>query len=249
MMLVVNSVMFVLWLIYPPLTSILGLTPARFFSDFPNLIYQVFTYMFMHAGFGHILFNMFALWMFGSEVEQTWGSARFGRFYILAGLAGAALTLIVRSGQAIPMVGASAAIYGVLVAYWLMFPHRMLYIYFMFPIKVKYAIPGMMILGFLFGGPYVAHWAHAGGALFGLIYTRVDWSMLRLGNWFRRVKYERQEAKLQKNRQKAEDTMKRVDEILDKINEVGFENLTRAERQFLEDASSKLSNKKANDQR
>jgi membrane associated rhomboid family serine protease len=151
-MLLVNTALFIATYFAPKLTFYLGLTPALFLGQFPQYLWQPFTYMFMHGGFGHIFFNMFALWMFGTEIERTWGTRTFGRFYLLAGLAGAFLTLIVKYNQMAPMVGASAAVYGVLAVYWLMFPDRQLYIYFLFPVKVKYAIPGLMIIGFFFGG-------------------------------------------------------------------------------------------------
>jgi len=241
-MLIVNGAIFLLQLFTgDQLVHLLGLTPARFFSDFPNLLYQVFTYMFLHAGFGHIFFNLFALWMFGTEIELTWGSRAFGRFYIIAGLCGAILTLIVTPSQSIPMIGASGAIYGVLVAYWLMFPNRYLYLWFLLPVKVKWAIPGFMVLGFLMSGGGVAHMAHLGGALFGLAYLKLDWRLFRFKDRLKNLRYKRQEAKLQRNRRQAEDVMKRVDEILDKINEVGIENLSREERRFLEEASSEMS--------
>jgi membrane associated rhomboid family serine protease len=242
-MLIINGGVYVLQFIFPSLTYNLGLTPARFFSEFPNLLYTIFTYMFLHSTgmFGHILFNMFALWMFGTEIEHTWGSKSFARFYLYCGLAGAILTLIVYPSQAVPMIGASGAIYGVLIAYWLMFPRRNLYIYFLFPVKVKYAIPGMMILGFLFSGGNVAHMAHLGGALFGLAYLKLDWRWISFGKKLKNLRYKRQEAKLEKRRQNAVDTMKRIDAILDKINEVGLENISKADRKFLEEASSELS--------
>lgn len=229
------------------LELLLGLTPANFFSEFPNLLFQPLTYMFLHGNFWHIFFNMFALWMFGTEIEFAWGSWKFGKFYVLAGLAGAALTLIFQSTSAIPIVGASAAIYGILVAYWLMFPERFLYIYLLVPVKVKWAIPGMMLLGFLFGGSNVAHLAHLGGALFGLIYLKADWKWARFGSWIKGLSYKRKETKLQKRRMRAEETMKRVDEILDKINEVGIENISAEDRRFLEEASSHLSGEKKSD--
>lgn len=243
LMLITNGVMFFAQYLYPPLLGTLGLTPAAFFGEFPNLLYQPFTYMFLHGSLGHIFFNMFALWMFGTEIEGSFGTKSFGKFYILAGLSGAFLTLIVNSTQAFPMIGASAAIYGLLVAYWIMFPNRHLYIYFLFPVKVKYAIPGMMILGFLFSGGHVAHWAHAGGALFGLAYVKLDMRKIGLGRKIRDFKYQRQSAKLEKNRVKAEEIMKRVDEILDKINQVGIDNISKADRKFLEEASSQLADK------
>lgn len=246
-MLIVNGGLYVLQLIVPQITMYLGLIPARFFADFPNWLFTPFTYMFLHGGFLHVAFNMFVLWMFGTEIEHTWGTKAFRRFYLLAGFSGGLLTLIINYGQVGVTVGASAAIYGVLVAYWFMFPNRMLYIYFLIPVKVKYAIPGMMLLVFLTGGARVAHMAHLGGALFAVLYMKGDWHWLRFGRSIKNLRYRRKEAKLQKNREKAEDIMKRVDAILDKINEVGIDNLTPAERKFLEEASSQLSGKPGED--
>lgn len=242
-LLITNVAVFILQNIYPQLTVQLGLRTGDFFKEFPNLLYQPFTYMFLHGSFGHIFFNMFALWMFGVEVEYTFGTKRFIRFYLLSGLAGALLPLIFQADSNTWIVGASGAIYGVLGAYWLMFPNRMLYLYFLFPVKVKYAIPGFLILGLLFGGANVSHLAHLGGAIFGVLYTKADWRMPSFGRKFKEYKNKRNEAKLEKNRMKAEDTMKKVDKILDKINEVGLDNLTKEERKFLDDASKDLSQK------
>jgi membrane associated rhomboid family serine protease len=246
-MILVNLAVFILQNLYEPLTFQLGLTPAYFFSQFPNLLYQPFTYMFLHGGIWHILFNMFALWMFGTEIEHNLGTKRFARFYLLGGLAGAILTLIVKSHQAIPMVGASAAVYAVLVAYWVTYPNRNIYLYFLFPVKVKWFVPGLLLIGFLFGDAGVAHYAHLGGALFGLIYYKSNLRWLGLGRRIKDLRYRRQSAKLEKNRQKAEEIMKRVDDILDKINDVGIENISKEDRKFLEEASSRLSDKKINE--
>ena len=246
-MILTNLAVWIIQQLYPQLTDSLGLSPRLFYTEFPNLFYQPFTYMFLHGGFWHLFFNMFVLWMFGTEIELAWGSRRFGtkrfgRFYIMAGLAGALLTMIVKSAQMELVVGASAAVYGVLVAYWVSFPNRLLYLYFLFPIKVKWAIPGMLMLGFLFGGPNVAHFAHLGGALFGLVYYKSGLRWLNFGRKIKDLRYRRQSAKLEKNRQKAEEIMKRVDDILDKINEVGIENISKDE-----EASSRLSDRKIND--
>ncbi len=244
-MLIVNLAVWILQWVSSSVTSSFGLTPARFFSEFPNLFYQPVTYMFLHStgSIGHILFNMFALWMFGTEIERTWGAKKFGWFYMLAGLSGGVVSLVFNSSFQGVIVGASAAIYGLLVVYWVMFPDRFLYIYFLFPVKVKWAIPGFMVLGFLFGGANIAHLAHLGGAVFGLIYAKSDLRQISLTNKLKNLRHKKQEAKLQKNRGKAEETMKRVDAILDKINEVGLENLSREERKFLDEASSELSDK------
>lgn len=81
-MLIINAAVFVMQMIWPNLTGLLGFTPKLFFSDFPNFLYTPLTYMFLHGSIGHILFNMFALWMFGTEIERSFGPKRFGRFYI-----------------------------------------------------------------------------------------------------------------------------------------------------------------------
>ncbi len=244
-MIIANVVIFIIQKVYPELTYHLGMTPARFFSEFPNLLYQPLTYMFLHGSIGHIFFNMFALWMFGTEIESSWGSKSFARFYFLAGLAGAFLTLAVNSSQPHPIIGASAAIYGILVAYWIMFPNRYLYIYFLFPVKVKWAIPGMMLLGFLFSAGNIAHVAHLGGAVLGFLYLKMDWRWSFIGRPLKNLRFRREQVKLAKNRQKAEDVMKRVDAILDKINEVGIGNISESDRKFLEEASSELSKRKS----
>jgi len=245
-MLFVNGGVWLLQNFIPAVTGALGLTPARFFAEFPNLIYQPFTYMFLHGSFFHLAFNMFALWMFGTEIENNWGSKRFGRFYLIAGLIGGVLNLLVSPGQMGPTIGASGAVYGILAAYWILFPNRYIYLYFIIPVKVKWFVPGFMILGLLFSGGNVAHAAHIGGFLWGLLYLKSDWRLGWLGRKMRSVRYKRQEAKLNKQVRETEEIMKRVDAILDKINEVGMENLTKAERKFLEEASSELSQEKDN---
>jgi len=243
-MLIINGGVFLLQMMPGwRLELILGLTPALFFDQFPNRLYQIVTYMFLHSTghFFHLLFNMLILWMFGTEIERAWGTRPFARFYLLAGLSGALLTLVIFPSQSVPMIGASGALYGVLVAYWLMFPNRTLYIWMILPVKVKWAIPGLFLLSFIFSGGGVAHMAHMGGALYGLIFLKIDWSRSGTSRWIKNLRYQRKETKLKHNREKAQDVMKRVDAILDKINDVGIENLTAEERRFLNDASSELS--------
>ena len=145
-------------------------------------VWQLVTYMFMHQAldpqggivFAHILFNMFALWMFGSILENVWGAKRFLTFYMICGVLAGVTQLIMQSGYS-SAVGASGAIMGVMAGYVYLFPNTELYIMFIpVPVKAKYVIPGFMLLD-LFGafspreGDNVAHWAHLGGALAGLI--------------------------------------------------------------------------------
>jgi membrane associated rhomboid family serine protease len=136
-------------------------------------VWQLVTHMFMHASFFHILFNMFGLWMFGKELENRWGSKRFLQFYIICGLAAGLAQLLLQTNFV--AVGASGAIMGVFAAFAYLFPNTPLVIFPIFiPIKAKWAIPGLMAID-LFGGiarmpgDNVAHWAHLGGAITGLI--------------------------------------------------------------------------------
>ncbi len=223
------------------ITALFGLNPYLFYKDFPNYLFQPLTYMFLHGGFMHLIMNMLFLWMFGTEIEFQWGSRSFLKYYIYCGLGGAVFSLIFNYSSAATIVGASGAIYGVLAAYWLMFPERYLLAFFIIPMKVRYAIPFFAALMFLVSGPHVANLAHLGGAVTGLAYLKLDWRLTAVPQWIKSLRFRRKSAKLEKRRQKAEDIMKRVDAILDKINEVGIENISREDRKFLESASQILS--------
>lgn len=139
-------------------------------------VWQPVTYMFAHAGFDHLFFNMFALWMFGRILENTWGSRRFLTYYMVCGL-GAAFTQEVLQLLGVippaPVVGASGAVYGLLLAFAMMFPNMPMYIIpFPFPIKAKWMVIGYTIIELIegvanFGN--VAHFAHLGGMIFGCL--------------------------------------------------------------------------------
>ena len=173
------------------LSDYLGL---HFFFAKDFMPYQLFTYMFMHANFEHIFFNMFALWMFGNTLENIWGSKRFLLFYIICGLGAAVSQEVVQfidfemrtdwQGLAIlndgmrevlntwNTVGASGAVYGLLLAFGMLFPNSRIYLYFLFPIKAKWFVIGYAVIELLSGfftSGNVAHFAHLGGMLFGLI--------------------------------------------------------------------------------
>ena len=193
------------------LSDYLGL---HYFSSRDFRIYQFVSYMFMHGGFGHVFFNMFALWMFGNTLENVWGPKRFLTYYMITGIGAAVIQMIVTyfriaaveaqlSPDAIAMVyqdgynllaqgqnwtdpllgklnvlvntttvGASGAVFGILLAFGMMFPNSLIYIYFAIPIKAKWFV---MIYGAieLYSGiannpqDNVAHFAHLGGMIFG----------------------------------------------------------------------------------
>ena len=133
--------------------------------------WQPLTYMFMHANFEHLFLNMFSLWMFGNTLENLWGSKRFLFYYLVCGI-GAGLINFILPGIHVS-VGASGAIYALLLAFGMMFPNEYIYLYFLVPIKTKWFIIGLVLIE-LFEGVFrtydgIAHFAHLGGMLIGLI--------------------------------------------------------------------------------
>ena len=133
--------------------------------------WQPLTYMFMHANFSHIFFNMFNLWMFGAAMENFWGTKRFIFYYLACGI-GAGLLYSIIPGLHVT-VGASAAVYGLLLAFGMTFPNEYIYLYFLMPIKTKWFIAGMiaieLIQGIFYSYDGVAHFAHLGGMLIGFL--------------------------------------------------------------------------------
>ena len=161
----------------------------------PNFYaWQILTYMFMHAGFLHIFFNMLALWMFGMELENVWGSRKFLTYYLMCGIGGGLSNLLVGYlvGQGAPTVGASGAVFGVLLAFGMLFPDRLIYIYFFLPIRAKYMVILWIGLELIYGvtgtTDGVAHFAHLGGAFVGFIYMAVDLNLIPLRRWVEGLK-------------------------------------------------------------
>jgi membrane associated rhomboid family serine protease len=158
-----------------------GLQPSHVVGGLE--IWQPLTYMFLHGGISHILFNMLSLWMFGVELERMWGTRFFARYYLLCGI-GAAVTTIVLSflpgsiGERLYdslTVGASGAIYGLLLAYALYFPDRQILMSFLFPVPAKYFVMIIGAIAFVSAtgsGDGVAHVTHLGGLLVGWLYLR-----------------------------------------------------------------------------
>ena len=271
------------------LTSLLGL---HFFlaSDFH--FYQFVTYMFLHGGLTHIFFNMFALWMFGSVIERVWGPKKFLFYYICCGIgAGFAQELVqyvnyimsdlaayqyVNTGTVQittdayinlwTTIGASGAVYAILLAFGMIFPNERLFIIpFPFPIKAKWLVVGYIAIELFSAmsgpGDGVAHMAHLGGMLFGFLLIRY-WqkhpdSSQRFGRsrgeeFFANMK--RRYDQRQQNRMKTvqpdarretdeeynarkRKNQEEVDAILDKIRKSGYDSLTKEEKQKLFDQS------------
>jgi len=170
----------------PSVESLLGLVPVLVFKGW---IWQFVTYMFLHGSFFHILFNMLALWMFGSELEYLWGTRRFVKYYFFTGVGAAITSTLVTPHSTIPTIGASGAIYGLLLAYGVTFPNRPILLYFLFPIRAKYFVIlfGVVELLASFSQPHsgIAHFAHLGGLLFGWIYLKGFPGQRALRRWRR----------------------------------------------------------------
>ena len=223
---IINTVIFFLESFAPnKFVYLFGLVPPLITRKF--YIWQFVTYMFLHGSFWHLFFNMFTLYIFGSELEKLWGTKKFLTYYFITGI-GAGLCAYVFTNA--PTIGASGAIYGLLLAYGMMFPNRWLLVFFVFPMKAKYfaLVFGLIELLLSIGGSPdgIAHIAHLGGMVFGLLYL-----------WF------------QKKRKKyhyngnspidADFTVippndnENIDYILDKILQYGIDSLTPTERKKL----------------
>jgi len=181
-----NVVMFLVTAFVRTVVPALGLVPELVLHKF--WVWQLATYMFLHGGIFHIVFNMLALWMFGAELERIWGTRDFLKFYFVTGIGAGALTVLfstlpfsfAQQVQHSIVIGASGAIYGLLLAYALYFPDRPIYMYFVFPIPAKVFVAIMGAIAFFSslseaGG--VANATHLGGLLVAYIFlksARVD---------------------------------------------------------------------------
>jgi len=240
-------------------------------QSFNFQIWQVITYQFLHADFSHIFFNMLMLWMFGMEIENLWGSKKFLIFYLTAGIVGGLFQLIlptVLGGSAAPTIGASGAVFGVMVAFAMFFPDRYIFVYFLLPVKAKYLIAFTILIEFMMVGEasIVAHLVHLGGALSGFLFVLFDRKIkFNFDNLFKpktkkpfsnfgekdkspfrkpfsgfgeKVK-EADFYDLNKHAEEEEITQEMIDGILDKISQSGYQNLTENEKRILFEASKR----------
>jgi membrane associated rhomboid family serine protease len=176
-----NVAIFVTQLFFPIVTDLLGLHPRDVVRAFA--LWQPATYMFLHGGVFHIVFNMLALWMFGTELERVWGTRYFLKFYFVTGIGAGALTVLfaylpfafAQQLQYANVIGASGAIYGLLLAYAMYFPDRPIYMYFIVPVPAKVFVAIMGAIAFLSslgesGG--VANATHLGGLAVGYLFLK-----------------------------------------------------------------------------
>jgi len=209
-LLIINVIMFLATILLQNQDINLNFKLGLYYFDSPNFHpYQIVSHMFMHGGIGHIFFNMFALWMFGSALENIWGPKRFLLYYFATGLGAAFLLLATNAFQvyqltggitvnlanpgvstqeafnslsmiySTPTIGASGAVFGLLLAFGMFFPNtKLMLIFFPVPIKAKYFVmmygAAELFLGFgRIQGDNIAHFAHVGGMLFGFIIIKI----------------------------------------------------------------------------
>ncbi|MCX6165422.1 MAG: rhomboid family intramembrane serine protease [Ignavibacteriae bacterium] len=241
----------------------------------PFLPWQLITYMFMHGDFTHLFFNMFALWMFGLELENLWGSKRFLIYYTICGLGAAVANLLIAPLFTVvgPTIGASGSVYGILVAFGYLFPNRHIYIYFLIPIKAKYLVILYMALEIFAvasqSGTGIAHIAHLGGAIVGIIYLLItSKNKLTFFNSFKssssnnfyqqNTQYKPPQAEPQPKIYNADykdieqrdykneidvrqkEIQDKIDTILDKLGKRGYQSLSDEEKRILFEESKKL---------
>lgn len=248
-LLIINGVVFVFQQ-FIPLIDWFGMKPNLVLTKF--YIWQLFTYAFLHGGPLHLIINMLFLWMFGCEVERTLGSREFFKYYVICGIGAGIFHLIINFNSPIPVVGASGAIFGVMVAFAVLFPERVitLLLFLILPvqIKAKYLVMTLaaiqLLYGFFGSNDGVAYFAHLGGMVVGFVYLKLDWRLDYFGKWLRQQRESRRALQDLKKHQAMQRIRERVDEILDKINEVGYDQLDEEEKQILQEASQKFGQEK-----
>ncbi|MBR6063771.1 MAG: rhomboid family intramembrane serine protease [Bacteroidales bacterium] len=329
-LLIINGLFFLAKIVLASKFDLDAIFGLHYFAASDFHVWQIITYMFMHGDFGHLFFNMFALWMFGASVENAWGERRFLCYYLITGIGAAMIHYLIiyfqihsslalidaflaapsvdtfsqlanvdRINQAaiaqnllylqahpsavmefVPqmeefretflnsfnIIGASGSVFGLLLAFGMMYPNAEIYVYFLLPIKAKWFVVIYGALELLYGvlgsADGVAHFAHLGGMLFGFLlimaWRHYDGNNGTGGHWFypegskrkrRKIKFatsydddDEEDVRTMSdedyNARKFQE-QQRIDEILDKISKSGYDSLTREEKDILFKASKR----------
>ena len=225
-----------------------GLVPKMVWSEF--MLWQPFTYLFFHGSIWHVLINMFVLWMFGSELERLWGKEHFLKFYFVTGVGAGLVTIIFGLNSMTPIVGASGAVYGVLLAYGLTYPNRTVYLYGIIPIKSLWFVIGIGVIAFMSSFDnisQISHLTHLSGMVIGYLMLKRPvrfndlWFTIRKRTLEYKIKHE------EKKVSQHQAIEREIDRILDKINREGFDSLTNEEHDRLYKGSQSLSRTKKKD--
>ena len=231
-----------------------GLVPSSFLSEL--MVWQPLTYMFFHApfyssvGISHILLNMLGLWVFGRELEQAWGKNNFLKYYFVTGIGSGLVTFLFQINSDSPVIGASGAVYGVLLAYGLSYPNRMLYIWGIIPVKSLWLViimGAIAFFGLLGNADGISHVTHISGMVIGYFMLNKKWRWRELLFKIRKKTIEFQVQRHEEKVAKKIMLKKDIDLILDKIQKEGFSSLTSKEKNKLYDASKNMSKQKEMD--
>ena len=225
-----------------------GLVPSTFISDL--MLWQPFTYMFFHApfyssvGISHILLNMLGLWVFGRELEQAWGKTKFLRYYFITGIGSGLITYFFQMGSDNPVIGASGAVYGILLAYGISYPNRMLYIWGLIPVRSMWLViimGSIAFFGLLGNADGISHVTHISGMLIGYVLLKKKWRWRDIWFAIRKKTIEFQVQRYEEKSIKNKMLQKDIDVILEKIQKVGFIGLSDKEQSKLYEASKTMS--------
>ena len=203
-LLISNVVMFLLTDLGNLNFKVLALVPYTVVHQFT--IWQLVTYLFLHGSVWHLLFNMFTLWMFGVMLERDWGTRRFLKYYFLCGIGAGICDVLVNAmlgNWNTNTIGASGAIYGLLLAFGVLYPDMTILFLFLFPIRAKYFVMiygALALYGALHINSGVSNVAHLGGMIFGFIYLKMRFPTLdmeQVRGWYRNYKLKRAKKKFQ----------------------------------------------------
>ncbi len=229
-----------------------GLSHSGLIID--KYIWQIFSYMFLHGGWLHVIFNLLALWMFGGELERKWGSKYFLKYYIFSGIGAGIFIALLNYLTYAPgefhniTIGASGAIFGILLAYGLTWPNKEILLYFVIPVKIKYLIIGYGIISFygtltsLIGnGNNISHIGHLGGLISGFIILKYmknspvkNFTISKNGGFLNSILRKRRMKKKKLVIKKRILAKKIIDTLLEKITKTGMNSLTEKEKKDLE---------------
>ena len=220
----------------PNLVGLFGLTPALVIGRF--WLWQTVTYMFLHGGPFHLLFNAYMLWALGKTIEVQWGTKSFLFYYFLCGVGAAGVNVLVEPHALTPVIGASGAIYGLLVAFAMMYPDAVFLVMFIVPLKAKHAVIFFAILELMFSATanqsHIANLAHLGGMATGFLYLKSRTWRYDLRFWKGRVGEWAQRKVAPKPPMQFHELGAEVDRILEKISQKGRASLTQEEQKLLE---------------
>ncbi|MBN2119429.1 MAG: rhomboid family intramembrane serine protease [Candidatus Omnitrophica bacterium] len=242
-LIIVNVGVFVLIHIFPQFEWLWRFSLVSKLVSSRLMLWQFVTYMFLHVGLWHLVVNMLMLWFFGPAIEEYWGRRQFIFYYFFTGIGAGLCSFLVSFNSSIPVIGASGAIFGILVAYAIMFPETVILLFFIFPMKIRHAVLVLAAINLLgaisssSGG--IAYFAHLGGGFFGYLYFKNEWIRLRLSAFsFSNLKSYRKRKQNENKKAREEDIDKEVDRILDKISKQGLDSLSSREQKLLKRKSS-----------